>query len=529
MDAIDSLNLFDSVDIECARKCTADSSARLLIAALSQATRQGHLCLEAGETLIPSTKQLFGQTHPELEREIKQIASKDHALSYIHRQSNRFYFEKYWAYESLFETHFYRLAGKSPGFSLNNSQVDDYLRQVPNLLPEQKKAVKIACSQTLSIISGGPGTGKTFTAGVLIEALWRGFSPEQKKEVRFALAAPTGKAALHLQKSFQRIADMLEGFPPLQAETLHSLLGVSHGQQKGRPVLADVVIIDESSMIDVKMMALLLESVKEGARLVFLGDSHQLPPVEAGSLFTDMIALLPEVGKLTHCLRVEMEAIRKFADAVYRGDSASVLAQLNQPEEGVRRLKFASETLYSLREGIAEHVIHERPSLPDITYARVKQFLDAYCLLSPLRQGYLGVDSLNQLIYDRLKSNPIHPILITKNDRKQELYNGDTGILVEGEIAYFLGPDQTLRKVPALLLPPYEYAYCLSVHKSQGSEFQHVLLLLPDGSERFGREGVYTGITRAKKQVDIWGADATIASILANKSYRHSGLKKPLP
>jgi exodeoxyribonuclease V alpha subunit len=167
-----------------------------------------------------------------------------------------------------------------------------------------------------------------------------------------------------------------------------------------------------------------------------------------------------------------------------------------------------------------------------------REMMDAFNrfrILSPLRKGPHGVEAINELFLKK----PSHaaPIILTKNDRGLELFNGETGVLIrkdlskphfqEGDYAIFPGdrPD-AIKRVPAVLLPPFEYAYCLSVHKSQGSEFDHVLLMLLEGSENFGNQVLYTGVTRAKRKLEIWCSLATLKKTLSHKSQRLSGISE---
>jgi len=513
-------DFFDSVDFETAQKCFPDSDPNLILLGcyLSHATRQGHLCVTIDDTITPFPDR--DTLVPSLQKAARVFTDSP----FIHREGNRFYFSKFWMAEKTFEEHLKRLQKEIPSLSVNPELVTQQLETHSELLPEQARAIQLACEKSVSIISGGPGTGKTYTAGVLIQTLWNAMDDDQRKKARFVLTAPTGKAAIHLQKSFQRVCEKLPDFPPLRAQTLHSLLGIRPGIRKGRPLSADVILVDESSMIDVQMMAQLLASVKSGARLILLGDSHQLPPVEAGSLFTDMMGQLGEVGELTHCLRAELQGMRDFSEAIYNGEVDLVMTLLNRGEHGVYRLEFSSEKVSPLLQEIVSYAVKNQPKLPDFGYESIKTYLESFCLLSPLRRGLFGVDTLNQKIYEAMQGCHIHPILITRNDLRQELYNGDTGVLVNGEYALFLS-SEGLKKIPVLLLPPYEYAYCLSVHKSQGSEFRRVALLMPEGSESFGAEVFYTGVTRAKQRVDIWGSDPVLRATIEKKTYRHSGLK----
>jgi len=515
--------LFDSVDYECANRClpNGNDQQKRLVASLSQAVRQGHLCLTINQSVIPSTRDLLGEN---IDDELIEAAKSFPQSPYIHLEGDRFYFQKFWMSEERFRTHLQRMIDCLPAIQLDEERVEASLEGHDNLLPEQAHAIRLACRHSLSVITGGPGTGKTFTAGVLIQTLWEAMTSEQRGLCRFVLTAPTGKAAIHLQKSFQRVCQQLPGFPPLQAQTLHSLLGIRPGGRKASHLMADLILVDESSMIDVQLMSLLMASVKSGSRLIFLGDSHQLPPVEAGSLFTDMIGQLEEVGQLTQCLRVELEGIRYLSDAIYSGAIDDMFQTINEEKSGVKRLNFSQGKLSALVGDIVSHAIKKQPALSEFSYSAIKQYLESFCLLSPLRKGFFGVDHLNQEISRKIKEAYIRPILITKNDPRKGLFNGDTGILVNGEYALFPDSDESLKKIPALLLPPYEYAYCLSVHKSQGSEFDHVALLMPPGAESFGAELFYTGVTRAKRQIEIWGSDEVLQAAVEKKNIRHSGL-----
>jgi len=516
--------IFDSVDIECAKQClpSGTEQERRLIATLSQAVRQGHLCLTVNSSVTPATATLIGVN---IDDELIEAAKSFPPCPYLHREGDRFYFQKFWLSEERFRMHLQRMIKSSPEIALDEKRVLTILKECDNLLPEQIHAIRLACRQSLSVITGGPGTGKTFTAGVLIETLWKAMTPEHRETCRFVLTAPTGKAGIHLQRSFARVCQHLPGFPPLQAQTLHGLLGIRSGNRKTIRLLADVILVDESSMIDVQLMSQLMASVKSGARIIFLGDSHQLPPVEAGSLFTDMIGQLDEVGLLTQCLRSELEGIRQLSDAIYSGSVQDMFRILNGGENGVKRLAFSEGGLKALVQSIVSYAVKRQPALPDFSYGAIKQYLESFCLLSPLRKGFLGVDHLNEQISQQLKESLVRPILITRNDPRKGLFNGDTGLLVNGEYALFPDSDESLKKIPALLLPPYDYAYCLSVHKSQGSEFHHVALLMPPGAESFGAELFYTGVTRAKKRIEIWGSDDVLSAAVQKKTIRHSGFK----
>ncbi len=498
-----------------------DPAVQQFVSVLLSAAKNGHLCLTVGEDfkflceddIDPDLVRKGALRCP---RELIADVSKEPPLKPICREGNRYYLQRHWKCENIFKQNYSRLRNATPLIEIEPAAIDKQL-----VTDEQAAAIKISLENALSIISGGPGTGKTYTAGVLIQVLWSALSDKQKETMRFVLAAPTGKAAQNLQKSFRRVEDSLPGIPPLKANTLHAVLGVGQSTLLDHPAYlpADVILVDECSMIDVQMMANLMASVKGGARLIMLGDSHQLPPVEAGSLFSDMMKLNTPGIELTKCLRTESLGIIELSSAIHRGDDSLEF-------DSAARLEFTSKNEWKAQKQIVEWACRHFPHYPadGITPGSLVKSLQSYCLLSPFRKGPLGVGELNRQIMVKLSDRPALPIMVTKSSSKFRLFNGDTGLLIDNDKAVFLNEEGTLRFISKHLLPDYEYAFCMSVHKSQGSEFDHVTLLMPEGSEVFGREVFYTGVTRARKKLDIWGADETLRSAIRRKICRHSGL-----
>lgn len=435
---------------------------RAFFAALMAVSREGHLCLDLENLNLPDVL-----LKPVLE------GSKTAASPYIRRLGNLVYLERNFDDETRILTQLQQLSFKVKPL--------DY--PLPSTLtPEQQNALNLALTNTLSIIEGGPGTGKTFLTAHLVKAMG--------PSAQVILAAPTGKAAARL-KQFN---------PQATCGTLHSILGIKSQRQLARGssyVKADLIVIDESSMIDAKLLAFFLGSLQPGQRVVFLGDGNQLPPVESGSLFSDLIDLLP-TAHLTQCLRSDRLEILQLAQAVLSGKSVTA-----QPLSKEFILKTAFEN-----------------------YSKGNPF----CILSPIREGPFGVNQLNQeifqLFYLQLKPHDLLavPILITRTDYEAELYNGEVGILWRTR-EKLLHAEFGERKIPASGLPPYELGYVLSVHKSQGSEFDHVLVIVPPGSETFGREILYTAVTRARHSVVLCGDAETIQKTIEHSSHRRSGLK----
>lgn len=348
-----------------------------------------------------------------------------------------------------------------------------YLAQ-EGLTDEQKEALSLALSSPLCLITGGPGTGKTFVAAAIANA----FQSAGKRKI--ILTAPTGRAA-----------SLLEHRIGAKSGTLHSLLDLKDPY----PLPADLILVDEASMIPPYIFARLLQSVGPTTTLLLMGDPNQLPAVEGGSIFSDLVSIegLIPTAKLTCSLRTDRNELTQLAAAVLEGKSSS-LPLVDLSFEGYAPL-----------------------------WNRIgKEVEEGSCqLLSTLRKGPFGVDALNAFFFEALsKKRNSHPILITRNDPETGLSNGEIGELIEDRIAHF--PNG--KRVPKEALPSFEYAYCISVHKSQGSEYNRVFLLVPPGSGIFGREVLYTAVTRARKTVEIAGDRASIARALSRTSGRISGL-----
>lgn len=452
-----------SLDLYFADLYAKNPQERAFFAAIMAVSREGHLCLDLDNLPLPEI----------LWRPILD-GSKTAASPYVFQIGNLFYLERNFVNETRILEQLQQLS-----FEVKPLDTPDSSK----LTEEQQKALNLALANTLSIIEGGPGTGKTFLTSHLVQALG--------PSAHVILAAPTGKAAARL-KEFN---------PHATCGTLHSILGIKSERQLARGhsfVQADLIIIDESSMIDAKLLAYFLGSLQPGQRVVFLGDGNQLPPVESGSLFGDLIDLLP-TAHLSLCLRSDRLEVLQLAQDILKSRPIVPHRELSKELILQKALENSSQE-------------------------------NRFCILSPLREGPFGVNVLNQEIFElffrRMKPQDLLavPILITRNDYAAGLYNGEVGILWRSKekilYAEFGG-----KKIPACGLPPYELGYVLSVHKSQGSEFDHVMVLVPPGSETFGREVLYTAVTRAKHSVVLCGDAETVQKTVNRSSHRKSGLK----
>jgi exodeoxyribonuclease V alpha subunit len=437
---------------------------RELLAALFARSREGHLAFEVNEVL------------PQ--------------MPYVVQEGRYLYLEKNYRYQQQIATHLVRILRSTPRALALPTQLEGTV--------EQQAAVRAAFAHPVSLLLGGPGTGKTYTAAQMVRTF-------VKEKLHITLAAPTGKAVAQLESSVRRLVN---DAADVRYKTVHTLL-------KGS-LFEDVILVDECSMIDVRLFAKLLSALHPGTRLILIGDPDQLPPVEAGSIFADIAeenALA--CTRLTTCLRTERQEIMTFAEWIRTSDATQARAFLVEQKIGW--------TDMALEDASKRH-------LYPLLWEKIK---NGVCLLSCMRQGPFGVDALNayfqeQSVRDGMKT---FPILITRSDHTLELYNGDIGSLrAQGDYALF--PDRkatgAFREIPALALPSYEMGYCLSVHKSQGSEYDEVFVLVPKGSEVFGREMLYTAATRAKKKVAFGGSLEEILFVMEKSARKLSDLSATL-
>ncbi len=326
-----------------------------------------------------------------------------------------------------------------------------------HLYPAQQKALLEAGSKKISVISGGPGSGKTRVAKEIF-ASFLACNPN----AQIIATAPTGKAISRLQH------------PGVVTKTLHRLLSLTEKERQSRSwVDVDLLLVDECSMIDLSLFEELFTSLSSRVRLVLVGDPDQLSPIGTRGIFKD----LTNMAEVPHT----------HLDQTKRTDKKGLLSCARLILEGKGR-----ECFDLIQSG----------AFPEITFAPLAKSpplvtREGEVLLSPFATGVHGSQNCNSLSYAAWKGESI-PILITKNDYHTNLMNGDIGYIRKGK-AYFSED----RSFPLSLLPPYEYAFALTIHKSQGSEFPHVILLLPEGSEEEGLEILYTALTRAQETLTI--------------------------
>lgn len=453
-----------------------------------QHARQGHLCVESTNA-------------PNLPSHLVEEGKGLEAKAPIIRDGNRYYLQKNWFYETYLLQKIKEKLKTNPTSICDAKKLQEEILRA-SLLPKQLEAIQRAIHCPFTIINGGPGTGKTYTAAILVKCL----KAAALKKLKIYLAAPTGKAASHLKTVI--------GDDTIEATTLHRLLRVQPGSPSKKPkhIDADLVIIDEASMLDVPLLAKIFEAIGAETRIVLMGDPDQLPPIEAGSIFREMATLFGSA--LETPMRAETGSLRSLAESINQG---LPIEASDFPENPVRELFIRTKPVMQ----------KTRPD-PDKCLASMNQFR----ILGALRQGQNGSDAINREMLKEMSAQiePGHwwavPIMVTKNTPDLDLYNGSSGVLIgksfrglnlRDGIAYF--PE----RIPYTKLPSFEIAFCLSIHKAQGSEFDAVLALFPKGSENFGKEALYTAVTRAKKRVEIWADSGVTELMLQKKATRTSG------
>ena len=556
----------------------AGPALALAAALVSQRTLAGDVCIDlADEGLIKPYREILGDILPALPKWLEDLRqSPVVALPGDYRplvldEAGRLYLYRYWALEQRVAAAIRARAENAP-FVIDETTLASSLDKLfPADTParDQRTAAMIAARRPLSIISGGPGTGKTATAIRILTLLQQ---LDSKRPLRVALTAPTGKAAARLRDALINADPSYEQLPfteLTETATLHRLLGFrANGRPAAgadHPLTHDVVLVDEASMIDLNLMATLLEALPERTRLILLGDPDQLASVEAGAVLSDLCAgmVKPTKGRTDHnsaapsldsCVTVlrhnwrfsNSSGIGQLAAAINAGDADGALAYLDdaQMPDIVFRPCPNSAALATLLE---QHAISRFEPCLDSTVNHIP-VADHFArhlelrLLTAHRQGPTGSGALNQQIEHGLRSRGLiwqtgpnytgRPIMIERNDYHLGLYNGDFGIVLgEGDTqrVCVLGHDGTPRHFYPSRLPQNQTAFAMTVHKSQGSQFTTVILILPlYSSPLLSRQLLYTAVTRATSTVEIWGSETLLATAIKSPARRISGLADAL-
>lgn len=517
-----------------------DDRVALAVALVVRALRNGSVCLDL--RTVEQQVGLDGLPWPAIDDWFAAIAA--HPLTgrppALHVDGDLLYLDRYWLEEQQVCDDILRMITARPA-----RQVPDLDRLFPPGFEEQRAAAELALSQGLTVLTGGPGTGKTTTVARLLALLAGG------TRLRIALAAPTGKAAARLQEAVQLEVDKLdaadrEALSGLHATTLHRLLGsrpdtsarFRHNRANRLP--HDVIVVDETSMVSLTMMARLLEAVRPEARLILVGDPDQLASVEAGAVLADLVDGLG-AGRIAE-LRTSHrfgESIGRLAAAIRVGDADTVVDVLGGGGEHIEWVD-TEEPADQLRKVLVPNAIALRTAaiLGDADAASA--ILTEHRLLCAHRRGPFGVRYWNHQVerwLSEMTGEPIwstwyagRPVLVTANDYGLNLYNGDTGVTVlrDGVLRAVIAGTHRLEFATGRLAE-VDTMHAMTIHKSQGSQADEITVLLPPQDSRLlSRELFYTAVTRAKKKIRVVGPESSVRAAVERRAVRASGLARRL-
>ncbi len=567
---------FAALDVELARALgrvaeEANEAVLLAVALASRRVRDGHVCAdlarEAGQPIADpdAIQPAVDETvhFPELSawrkalRDSPLVGDESQHRPLVLDAHDRLYLFRYFDHERALAE---RLSALATPIGVDESATESILDRLfgpaSAEIDRQRLAAGVAARRRLTVVSGGPGTGKT-SAVVKILALLAELSA---KPLEALLLAPTGKAAARLSEAVERartsldVAESIRAKIPASASTIHRALGPI-GSDRGRfrhdrntPLAADAVVVDESSMVDVPLLRRLLDAVPDSARVILLGDAHQLASVEAGAALGDICAEADPKSPLGESIVVleksyrfdERSGIGNLAAAIKAGDTDRALEILRGRSADASLIEAEGDALErALAALIAEGYL-------DFTRARspgaALVALERFRVLAAHRRGPQGVEALNALAERALATEGLldpnsgpgrfyrrRPLMVIENDYRLGLYNGDVGVVfpaTDGSLRVFFGEQRALS--PSRV-PPHETVFATSIHRSQGSEFDTVAIVLPEPrSLLLTRELLYTAVTRARRRVVLLGSAESVSAGIARRGERVSGLRDRL-
>ena len=539
----------------------------LAIALTVRAVRSGSVCLDLSTVTDiapdlswpdPSSWSAAVAASPLSEQEV------------LHLDGDLLYLDRYWAEEQQVVADLQaRSSAAAPAID-EGALADALLAYFPDdKYADQRAAAETAARHRTSVITGGPGTGKTTTVARLLGVLMQVHraTDDGDRPLRIALAAPTGKAAARMvqavrdstsQRGFPTEGDQAEAalttIESLNASTLHRLLGWTPNgtrfrHDRGNRLPYDVVILDETSMLSLTMMARLLEAVRPSARLVLVGDADQLASVDAGAVLKDLvdgyssIERRPTSVELVETPVARLSEDRRFGEhigalarAIRAGDVEKVMAELRTGSTEVRWVE--ADELPAL---LTERAVALRRAADSDDTERALTVLDKHRLLCAHRDGPHGVSHWNQVV-ERLLMEATdrevlrdwyagRPFVVNSNDYGLSLWNGDTGVAcrADGDLVAVVGDGGSGRTLPTSRLADVTTAHAMTVHRSQGSQFDEVTVVLPEADSRIlTRELFYTAVTRAKELVRIVGSEDAVRAAVTRRAQRASGLAERL-
>ncbi|KFJ42640.1 exodeoxyribonuclease V subunit alpha [Francisella philomiragia] len=455
---------------------------------------------------------------------------------YFAKEYDSLYIKRLWNYEV-------EIAKFIKSRTIQNIHQDNYIEEVVDKLFEpadeidwQKQAVIKSLNYNFSIISGGPGTGKTTTVAKLLLAI----QMSNQNQQRIALLAPTGKAAQRMTESLNSVLskrvdnDSYLGLSNLEAQTIHRFLGlrpnstyVKYNEQSKAPY--DVIIVDEASMLDMNIFIKLIRAVADNTKLILIGDTNQLPSVEAGSLLANFTHhrdgdITPYTTLLIKNYRSQ-QYINNLAVSVLKGD-------INIDSHQNENINFHS--IRNLDTYLRDYAKRYSQLEKCSDYKEALTELNKFRILVANKNLEIGTDKLNQKI-EKFMSKPIDsnykgkPIMITQNSYSLGLFNGDVGIIWPDDTgklrAYFDGKDA--KAFSLNMLPKYESVYAMTIHKTQGSEFDEIVIILPaEDNEALSKQLLYTAITRAKHKLTIISEQSSLRDIAQKDIKRNSNISE---
>jgi len=547
---------------------------------------EGHICLDlkdilSGEIEFPFSYHNLSDIEDDLMKEPLVSTSIENTQPFVLYKS-KLYLQRYFVYETIILKRIQALMrSESTDFTYRSGLINEHRELIASVFHSEYSVNGLSTDEQIdwqlvatvfgllnnfTIITGGPGTGKTTTVSKILQLLKK-IDPN----IKIGLAAPTGKAAM-------RLAESLEGDQPT---TIHRMLKTIYGSHhfkhnQQNPLKYDIVIVDEASMIDVALFAKLLDAIGNQTRLILLGDKDQLSSVEAGSLFRDLCQTQEQMNVLSsgkaelissfidnnismlmnsfisdapvhplsdHIIELKRsrrfdstKGIGKFSKAIISNNTADIKDFLNVgfDEQVHIDMEYSPIIFKDFIKGYKAY-IHEG----DIRLA-LHKFNDLRVLCA-VREGEFGLYHINTAIESILNTEGFidsqaefymnRPIIITKNYYDLGLFNGDIGIIRPDSnntmMAWFEDSEKQLKAVVPQLIVESETVYAMTIHKSQGSEYEEVLIVLPDqeGTQILTRELLYTAVTRAKSKVIVQSSENVLLSTIDRTVKRASGIK----
>jgi exodeoxyribonuclease V alpha subunit len=596
---------------------TQNSYLYLAAALASNALRNSHLCAslndlseksfpvyKSGLELDYELEELPSIKLPSLTlwldelKKYPEVVSDGERTPLVLDNYNRLYLHRYWQYECRLaelikkrcRTILDRIDYLKPGAI---RKISKYFEKSTEEIDWQQVAIFTALVNDFTLITGGPGTGKTTVVSSILA-----IQLDHNPNLKITVCAPTGKAASRLKESIRdEIVNLslmsdetVSKLENLDTYTIHRLLGVKYlspyfKHNNENKIDADILVVDEASMVSQSLMTKLLEAVPLKCRIIILGDKDQLASVEEGAVLADLcdaayrnqfsqefcdkfhtqtserfkkLQNTDNKSVLGDCV-VELQKSQRFDDSKGIGllkkaiadvetigiDAVCHKASEKSDELSLVQLPIKEKLRISLKKYIENIFINYRGNkvnyssyLNAQTKEKAYEILMEFKILCSHRNGIYGVENINKIVHNLLigtkKLTKGTPIMITENNNQQDLFNGDIGLLWTDDNnmlkAYFpkIGSVQ-LREIPIPFLPAYEEVFAMTIHKSQGSGFQNVLMILPDkDSPLLTRELIYTGLTRAKKYCEIWTDNKVFKQAILRKTERDSGLRDKL-